>query len=227
MIFNMVKSRKRGNYAVTVNSEFVMLARRNPKFRRIVNNASLSLPDGWWVAKSKLIFGGKHRERITGVDLVQNLCEKIGKKPISVGFLGGFGNVADEVKKRQIAKNPALVVKIAEPGDPSIGHDLRLKSKISALGGVDILYVAYGMGRQEYWIDRNRKKLNVGVFVGVGGAFDYIAGVKRRAPDFVQRIGLEWFWRLLWDPARIWRMRVLPVFAMMLFAKWFRLKVLS
>jgi len=65
--------------------------------------------------------------------------------------------------------------------------------------------------------------LATGVFVGVGGAFDYIAGIKRRAPKFMQKLGLEWLWRLVMDPVRIWRMRVLPIFAVLVF--WQFLKI--
>ena len=221
-IINLAKGEKRGKYVVTVNSEFVMKARRNAEFCRILNNADLALADGVGVAWAKLIFGGKEHDRIAGVDLVEKLCEISAKKAIGVGFLGGFGGVADMVKKRQLLRNPGLIVKISEPGDPTIGYDLRLKKQILRLGGVDILFVAYGMGQQEYWIERNRKKLDVGVFIGVGGALDYISGVKRRAPDYMQAIGLEWLWRLGLEPWRIWRMRVLPVFLMSVLWDWIR-----
>lgn len=226
-IIKMASGEKRGKYVVTVNSEFVMLARRKAEFCRILNSADLALADGVGVVWAKLIFGGKEHDRITGVDLVEKLCEISAKGTIIVGFLGGFGDVAKIVAKRQILKNPGLKVAFAGPGDPTMGYDLRLKRQLTARGGVDILFVAYGMGQQEFWIDRIKNRLPVGVFIGVGGAFDYISMVKKRAPEAVQRSGFEWLWRLLLEPTRIWRMSVLPVFAILVILVWFRKTVYS
>lgn len=211
-IILMTKTHKNGYYVVTVNSEFVMLARKNRQFSRILNKADLAVADGVGVVAAKLIFGGKAQNRITGVELVENLCKKSAENAITVGFLGGFGGVAEMVAKRQKAIHQKLIVAYAGSGDPSIGYDLRLKQQLDAVGRIDILFVAYGMGRQEFWIWRNRKRLNVGVFIGVGGAFDYLSMVKKRAPVFWQKWGLEWLWRLLKEPWRFWRMRVLPLF---------------
>lgn len=221
-IIKMAAGEKRGKYVVTVNSEFVMLARRNREFCRILNNADLALADGVGVVWAKLIFGGKEHDRIAGVDLVEKLCEISAKKAIVVGFLGGFGDLANMVKVRQIFKNPGLKVVFADPGDPAMGYDLRLKRQLAARGGVDILFVAYGMGQQEFWIDRVKSQLPVGVFIGVGGAFDYLSMVKKRAPGAAQRSGFEWLWRLILEPRRAWRMRVLPIFAILVFLAWFR-----
>lgn len=220
-ILRMAKDKVGHHYVVTANTEFVMLARRNPEFLRILNKADLVVADGAGVVLAKRIFGGKFQSRVTGVDLVEKLCCESTKRAIRVGFLGGFGDVAEEVKKRQIAKNPGLVVVLAEPGDPTIGHDLKLKRRIERFGGVDILFVAYGMGQQELWIDRVKNKLPVGVFIGVGGAFDYLSMVKKRAPELMQKTGVEWLWRLVMEPTRIWRMRVLPIFAILMFFNWF------
>lgn len=215
-IFTMAKDKKKSHFVATVNSEFVMMARRNKEFSRILANADLALADGIGVVISKLIFGGKFQARITGVELIGQLCKLVGDKTITVGFLGGFGDVAETVAKCQKQKNPQLKVVVSEAGDPDLGYDLRLRSKIEKTGRVDILFVAYGMAKQEFWIERQRKKgLDVGVYIGVGGAFDYLAGVKRRSPKLLQNWGMEWFWRLLYQPSRIWRMRVLPLFAIL------------
>jgi len=87
------------------------------------------------------------------------------------------------------------------------------------------LFVAYGMGQQEFWIERMRGKLNVGVFIGVGGAFDFIADVKKRAPKYVQNLGFEWLWRLWLEPIRIRRMRVLPLFLLLMMGEALRKKL--
>ncbi|OGD93560.1 hypothetical protein A3E14_02125 [Candidatus Curtissbacteria bacterium RIFCSPHIGHO2_12_FULL_41_13] len=219
-IIRLSGDKRSGHYVVTVNSEFVMLARHSRQFFDILAKADLALPDGAGIVFSKRIFGGKVQERIAGVDLVSKICARIGNRPVTVGFLGGFENVAEIVAKRQIAKYPGLKVVIAKPGDPSIGYDLKLKKMISAVGRVDILFVAYGMGQQEFWIGRNRNRLNIGVFIGVGGAFDYLSMVKKRAPSMFQRWGVEWLWRLWMEPTRIVRMRVLPVFLVLILLSW-------
>ena len=219
-VLELAKDNKKSHYVVTVNSEFVMLARKNRQFLKILNEADLALADGAGVVFSKLIFGGKVRDRITGVNLIEKICQKSAIRAIRIGFLGGFGNVAAMVAKRQKSTNPNLKVVFAQSGDPSIGYDLRLKRQLLQLGRIDVLFVAYGMGRQEFWIERNKDNLNVGVFIGVGGAFDYLSMVKKRAPKFLQNWGMEWFWRLLMEPTRIWRMRVLPAFLILIFWFW-------
>lgn len=219
-ILELSRDHKRSHYVVTVNSEFVMLARKNRRFLKILNEADLALADGAGVVFSKLFFGGKFQDRITGVDLIEKICQKSANRAIRIGFLGGFDSVAAVVGKRQKSKNPNLKVVFTQSGDPSIGYDLRLKKAISAVGRIDVLFVAYGMGQQEFWIKRNKDRLNVGVFIGVGGAFDYLSMVKKRAPRILQNWGMEWFWRLLMEPTRIWRMRVLPAFSFLIFWKW-------
>lgn len=215
-ILNFSQNTK-NHYVVTVNSEFVMLARKNQNFAKILNNADLKIADGIGVVWAKLFFGGSAHNRITGVDLVEKLCQKASERAIGVGFLGGFSDVAKRLAQRQEKKYPALKVLLAEPGDPAIGYDLRLRSKMAKIGRVDILFVAYGMGKQEFWIARNKNSLNVGVFIGVGGAFDYIVSVKKRAPKPLQSMGFEWLFRLFLEPSRFWRMRVLPIFMLLIF----------
>jgi len=225
-ILKLAERKNRGSYVVTVNSEFVMMARRNREFARILAGADLALADGKWVVFSKLILGGRAHDRITGVDLVEKLCARCAKKPIRIGFLGGFTHVAKTLAKRQKSLNPNLKVVFAEAGDPAIGYDLRLKSQLNRFGRVDILFVAYGMGKQEKWVQR-MKSLDVGVFIGVGGAFDYLADVKRRAPKLWQVWGMEWLWRLILEPARIWRMRVLPAFFVLVLGQFIKKQFLS
>jgi len=221
----LAKRENRGKYVVTVNAEFVMLARRNKQFAHILEGADLVLPDGKWVVFSKLISGGLAQDRVTGVDLVEKLCKKCAEKAVVVGFLGGFSGVAQEASKRQISSNPGLKVVFAGPGEETIGQDLRLKLPFSATKRVDILFVALGMGRQEFWIDSMRNKLNVGVFIGVGGALDLLSGVKKRAPKAFQDSGFEWLWRLGQEPGRVWRHRVLPVFFLMFLTKLAKVKI--
>lgn len=212
--------RLRHHYAVTVNSEFVMMAHRNRDFAQVIEESDLSLPDGVGVVVSKLIAGGREKNRVTGVDLIEKICAKSQGQVIRVGFLGGFHRVAEIVAKRQVERFPELKVVFCQEGSPTIGQDLKLRRAINAVGGIDVLFVAYGMGQQEFWIKRNIKSLDVGIAIGVGGAFDYLAKIKVRAPFLVQKLGLEWSWRLANEPWRIKRMRVLPVFLVLVAKQW-------
>src|SRR3989344_7309073 len=138
-ILKLARDQKSPHYVVTVNSEFVMLAQKNKHFADILQKADLALADGWWVAASKLILGGSGREKIAGVDLVENLCKEAGKRAIRVGFLGGFGSVAQRAAERQKMRFPKLEVVFAGSGDPAIGYDLRLKNHLAKAGRIDIL----------------------------------------------------------------------------------------
>lgn len=219
-ILGLARDKRRHHYAVTVNSEFVMLAYRNSDFRRIIYKSDLSVPDGMGVVLAKLIMGGKERNRVTGVDLIEKICSESAGLPIRIGFLGGFDDVAEIVKQRQLEKFPGTNIVFAQAGDPTIGYDVKLRSVINSAKSIDILFVAYGMGQQEFWIKRNIDHIDVGLAIGVGGAFDYLAKTKVRAPKIMQKSGLEWLWRLVQEPARIWRMRVLPVFMVLVLGKW-------
>ena len=224
-ILRLAKAAGCGHYLVTINSEFIMMAHRNRKFAQILANSDVSVADGWWVAKSKLICGGSSQDRITGVELVEMVSKIANDKPIRIGYMGGFGDVAALVAKRQLVKYSRMNVVYAKPGESTIGRNLKLKSELEAIGRIDVLFVAFGMGKQEFWIEKMRDKLDVGLYIGVGGAFDYIAGKKKRAPVFLQKMGLEWLWRLILDPVRIWRMRVLPVFLILVILKFLKPKI--
>lgn len=214
-ILKLAKDKQGQHFVATVNSEFVMLAQKDYKFAKILKNTDLNLPDSVGVVIAKLILGGSEKNRVTGTDLIEKLCEKSAVLPITVGFLGGFGDVAAQTAKRQQARYRALKVVFVSNTNPVIGHNLRLNTGDFPKKRVDILFVAYGMGMQEKWIAENKAKFDVGVFIGVGGGFDYQSGAKRRSPRILQNIGLEWFWRFLAEPQRIWRMRVLPIFAVL------------
>ena len=128
-ILRLAQSKSRGRYVVTVNAEFVMKAKKDPNFAKILKNADIAVADGWWVVFSKQILGGKYQDRITGVDLVNSLCQRSAKKPIRIGFLGGFSDVATLVAKRQGSRYAGVNIVFAGPGDPAIGYDLRLKKE--------------------------------------------------------------------------------------------------
>lgn len=190
------KGNGKKTFVVTVNPEIIMLMRKYPDYKKAVMSADLRTVDGVGVLFAGKILGKSFKGRIHGADITQKLSEAVAKQPITVGFLGGRDNVALRTADRLKKANPDLKVAFAieEMSESDFG-----KYKC------DILFVAFGSPKQEKWIYDNLTKLNVNVAIGVGGSFDFISGKVRRAPVFIRRIGLEWFYRLVTQPWRIKR----------------------
>lgn len=196
----------------TVNPEFVMHARRDPRFKAVLEGADLCVADGigvrWALDRQACRLPG----RVAGADLVPALaalCAERGWRPY---LLGAAPGVAAEAGRILAQRNPGLEVAGAAPGSPHPGDDGATVAMVAATGA-DIVLVAYGHPKQEFWIARNRHRLPAAVAIGVGGSFDFITGRRRRAPSWVQSLHLEWLHRLVQEPARARRMAVLPRFA--------------
>jgi N-acetylglucosaminyldiphosphoundecaprenol N-acetyl-beta-D-mannosaminyltransferase len=192
-------------YIVTPNPELLMIAYRNNDYKKVLNSAKLALPDGVGVLIAGRLMGKGFKEKITGVDLMEKLSKEVAKKPITIGFLGGRGGVAEMTAECLQKKYSGLdVVFVSEEWD---GEGFIGNNKL-----IDILFVAFGSPKQEFWIAENLEKLPIKVAIGVGGAFDFVSGKVRRAPRWVRRIGLEWLFRLIIQPWRIKRQLSLITF---------------
>lgn len=200
-IVKSVKNLSEKYYIVTPNPELLVIAHNNIKYKRILNNAKLALPDGIGVILASKLLGKGMKGRITGVDLVNKLCEVVAEKPITVGFLGGGPGIADKTAECLVEKYSGLKVILIQSGNPN-ESTVKLINK-----NIDILFVAFGSPKQELWISDNLERLPVKVAIGVGGAFDFISGETRRAPVWIRNIGLEWLFRLIIQPWR-WRRQV-------------------
>lgn len=187
----------------TANPEFVMLARRDPDFRAVLQRADLVLPDGVGLLWAARRLGQRLPERVAGSDLIYRLAERGAAQGWRIYYLGAAEGVAARTAERLRARYPGLVVAGTFAGSPRPEDDEALAARVQA-AQPDVLLVAYGAPRQDLWIARNRARLSVPVSVGVGGAFDFVAGVAVRAPAWAQRLGLEWLHRLWRQP---WRAR--------------------
>jgi N-acetylglucosaminyldiphosphoundecaprenol N-acetyl-beta-D-mannosaminyltransferase len=196
----------------TVNPEFVMHARAEPGFRLALEEAALCVPDGSGVVWAMRRQGCRGQTRVTGIDLVLELCRLCARRGWRPFLLGAMPGVAAEAARRLEARIPGLAVAGTHPGAPGADADEKSLSLIRA-ARPDLLFVAYGQAKQELWVVRNRDRLEVPVAIGVGGSLDFIAGRARRAPRPLQRARLEWLWRLAMEPWRIRRMAVLPAYA--------------
>ncbi len=188
----------------TANPEFVMAAQRDPEFRRVLNAADVVLPDGvglLWAARRQ---GQPLPERVAGSDLIYQLAALAAQHAWRVYYLGAAEGVAAATAARLSERYPGLVVAGAYAGSPRLDDEAALVARVQA-ARPDLLLVAYGAPAQDKWIARNQAQLGVPVSLGVGGAFDFVAGVAVRAPRWVQRLGLEWLHRLARQPWRLGR----------------------
>jgi N-acetylglucosaminyldiphosphoundecaprenol N-acetyl-beta-D-mannosaminyltransferase len=201
------------HHVVTVNPEFVMEARRNPAFARVLRAADLATPDGFGLLLASRYLGTPLRGRVTGVELTLLLCQEAARRGWRVFLLGAAPGVAEATARVLQARYEGLIVAGCYAGSPQAADEPAIRRLVAA-ARPDLLLVAYGHPQQDVWIARNQPLLRVPLAIGVGGVFDYLSGRVPRAPRLVRRIGLEWLYRLLRQPRR-WRRIVtaVPLFA--------------
>lgn len=192
---------------VTVNMDFVRLARSDTEFRDVVNAADLAVPDGVPVLWLSRLLNQALHERVTGVDIVEHGAALAARRGYSIFLLGGEPGVADAAAAVLVRRNPGLRIAgtYAPPFGPfSAEENQRMVSLVKA-ARPDMLFVAFGAPRQDIWIRQHQDELGVPVCAGIGGTFDLLAGRRARAPSWAQRSGLEWAFRLMQEPRRLAR----------------------
>lgn len=192
------------HYGAVINAAKVVSADRDDQLKRILFEADLVTADGMSVIWASRVLGSRLRERVTGIDLFQRLVRHAAQRGLSVYFLGSRESSVRGTVQRFSTKYPSL--KIAGWRDGYFAGDEN-NSVCQSIkdSGADLLFVALGSPKQEYWIASNIERIGVGFALGVGGSFDHLSGFARRAPMWMQRAGLEWFHRLLQEPRRLWR----------------------
>lgn len=204
-----------GRMVVTPNPEMVVMARRDQEFREALASSDLAIPDGTgllWAARRR---GEPLPERVTGTDLMQDIVSLAAARGQGIFLLGGGPGVAEKAAAELKRRHPDLIVAGAVSGGRVVRDSGgRLSIDAAALEAIRssapaVLFVAFGHGNQEKWIRQNLPDLpSVRLAMGVGGAFDFIIGKSKRAPEWMQKSGLEWLWRLIHEPrrfVRIWR----------------------
>jgi N-acetylglucosaminyldiphosphoundecaprenol N-acetyl-beta-D-mannosaminyltransferase len=183
------------HHIVTVNPEFVVEAQNNPEFLQILRSSDLAVADGVGICVASRVLFGVKRPRISGVDLMVDICGLAAETGASVFFLGARNGAAFLTARMMQTRFTGLNV-------AGSSEDERIDA--AQLQKTDILFVAFGAPNQELWIARNLSKLpNLKIAMGVGGAFDYISGNKKRAPQYMRKLGFEWMWRLAREPRRM------------------------
>lgn len=206
-------SNKSCNLIVAPNVEFIMKAQKDKEFFDILKTAKLATPDSVGVIIAGKLQKKPFKERIPGQAYLRKIFEVGEKEGWTFYLLGGKGDVPKKAKENleSIYKNAKIVG--YHEGFFENESEEQVIEEINKLKP-NVLFVAMGAPKQEKWIYENRHKLKVDVAAGQGGTFDYEAGNIKRAPFWIQKCGIEWLWRLIKQPARIIRMRVLPIYLM-------------
>lgn len=195
------------NYVTVTGVHGVMESLRDPELMRIHNEAGMVTPDGMpmvWISRLR---GFGHVERVYGPDLMLDVCARSVETGWRHYFYGGAHGVADSLAHRLRQRFPGLNVAgtVCPPFRPMTEpEDGRLVERINE-ARPDIVWVGLSTPKQEFWMARHLGRVRAPVLIGVGAAFDFHAGLKPQAPRWMQRNGLEWFFRLLTEPRRLGR----------------------
>jgi N-acetylglucosaminyldiphosphoundecaprenol N-acetyl-beta-D-mannosaminyltransferase len=197
----------------TINADFVVKARDDPELRGLLRDADMCTADGMPLVWGARLLGVPLTGRVTGADLVPALAQVAAARGYTMYLLGAAPGVALRASQVLCARYPGLqIVGVdAPPYGSVLEMDASIVEKIHA-AQPDILLVAFGNPKQEKWIGMHARDLPVPVMIGVGGTLDFIAGVTRRAPAWMQRSGLEWIYRLLQEPRRLWKRYFVDLF---------------
>ncbi|UFP93270.1 WecB/TagA/CpsF family glycosyltransferase [Gloeobacter morelensis] len=201
-----------GGYVITLNAEMAMLAQREERLARLIRRADLVVPDGAGVVWALQRVGRRVR-RCAGIDLVESALQQLAPRHTRIFLLGAAPGVAEAVGEGWRRQYPGLVVAGARDGFFGPDEESALLEGI-AHSRPQLVLAGLGVPKQEYWIERARRRLTNVVFVGVGGSFDIWSGSKERAPRWLRENYLEWLYRLYREPWRAKRMLALPRFAL-------------
>jgi len=206
-IIEHAKARRRAAQVITPNAQHVVLLNKDLRLRRIYERADLVVPDGISLLLAARIHGYSLKERVAGVDIFKALCLQASKNGLKVFFLGGLPGSAEraaEAVKRE-AQDLNYATYCPPTGFENSTTELDTVAAVINRAQPDILFVALGAPKQEYWIHDHGLKLAVPVSVGVGGSFEMVGGIVPRAPKLLQKAGCEWLYRLGREPRRMWR----------------------
>ncbi|NQY63767.1 MAG: WecB/TagA/CpsF family glycosyltransferase [Alteromonadaceae bacterium] len=202
----MLSEKKEPSYVCVSNVHMCMETFDSPEFRQIVNNAGLVIADGRPIYWAQKLLGHKQAKQVRGQDIMNALCERSNDLELRIGLYGGN---TDLVLNKVVStlKQQFPNIKITYQYSPPFrllteGENKQVIADIHK-AELDILFVGIGCPKQERWMAENYCKLQC-VMVGVGAAFDFLAGDKKHAPKWMQKMGFEWLFRLISEPKRLW-----------------------
>lgn len=214
-VFNQILSEAEGTHlVVTADATALVIAHDNPEFRTLLDEATLITPDGAGIIWALKRQGVSNPQKVSGVDLVQRLVEMSASTGTRLYFLGAAPGVAELAAEKFRLKFPGCNIVGTQHGYFPAESDAVIAEQI-AQTKPDVLLVAMGMPRQEKFIITTRHIIQAKLAMGVGGSFDVFSGKTKRAPVIFQKMHLEWLWRLMMDPSKISKVKVLPRFVAM------------
>lgn len=214
-IMGWIRSRSPGYVAVT-GVHGVMEAQDDPEFKRILNEAGLCVPDGVPLVWLSRLAGRSDISRVFGPDLMLRVSAALGEKKGKAFYYGGAPGVADELADEMAARFPGIqnAGTLCPPFRDLTEQEAEDVIQTINESGADILWVGLSTPKQERWMATHRSRLTIPAIIGVGAAFDYNTNRLTRAPKWMQVLALEWLYRLIQEPRRLWRryMRNNPLF---------------
>lgn len=196
----------KGRYVCVSNVHMCIETYNNTLFKTVVNKADLVVPDGRPIYWAQKLLGYKGAAQVRGMDLTNSLCGYAETHAIPIGFYGSSEETLTTLQINLLEKYPNLNITLCISPPYRELHSDEKEKYIAQINnsGSKILFIGLGCPKQEIWMAEHKDKLNC-VMLGVGAAFDFIAGNKKHAPVVIQKLGLEWLYRLLVEPRRLWK----------------------
>ena len=199
----LIQKRQRG-YICTVNVAILMMMRSNARLGKFIEKAALIVADGQPIIWASRWFSTPLPQRVAGVELIDAIAAEAEQRGLCIYLLGATSEVIAAAVLKLQSKYPQLKISGFDNGYFS---EVQAAERVEAIrqSGTQILLVGMGVPRQEFFLEQNWANLGVNLAVGVGGSFEIFAGTKKRAPLWIQQVGLEWLYRLLQEPQRLWK----------------------
>ena len=220
---------KRSSYVCVSNVHMLIEAYKDENFKEVVNNASIATPDGMPIAKAMKLLYGIDQDRVAGMDLMPDMFRECDENSKSIFLYGATDDTLNAITNKALKEHPNLKIYSYSPPFRMLNWQEKeeIVKKINDLNP-DFVFVALGCPKQEKWMAEHKDKIK-SCMVGLGGAFDVYAGIKDRAPAWMQRYSLEWVYRLVQEPQRLWKRYLVTntLFLILLAKQYFKIKILN
>jgi N-acetylglucosaminyldiphosphoundecaprenol N-acetyl-beta-D-mannosaminyltransferase len=205
---------RRSRVVCVANTHMLVEASNNDDFKRVLFDADLVTPDGMPLVWMMKLLGAYNQDRVAGMDIFEEVCRLASERGVSIYLVGSHTAILNRMQSRLEREFPLLKIAGMEspPFSPSVPEDPELVERIN-LSGAGVVAVSLGCPKQEYWMNLHRNRVHA-VMIGLGAVFPVYAGIQTRAPRIIRDLGLEWLFRLLQEPQRLWKRYVttIPVF---------------